>query len=144
MDGCLQNVLAGNLTSMCAVHDFKQYACNVSIPYCRCIRALRSISHYSTWSCILAVRYSTVYGTACCVVFCGIHVPHDDVICSMDQVCVRACVRVRVRVWGGGIVTGQNQPLRAVWCKTRLLNSGGQFDQTGNLFGCAIPAQGLC
>ena len=24
-----------------------------------------------------------------------------------------------------GIVTGQNQPLRAAWCKTRLLNSGG-------------------
>ena len=35
-----------------------------------------------------------------------------------------------------GIVTGQNQALRAVWCKTRLLNSGGQFDQTCNLFGC--------
>ena len=43
-----------------------------------------------------------------------------------------------------GIVTGQNQPLRAVWCKTRLLNSGGQFDQTCDLFGGAIPAQGLC
>ena len=43
-----------------------------------------------------------------------------------------------------GIVTGQNQPLRAVWCNTRLLNSGGQFDQTCNLFGGAIPAQGLC
>ena len=41
-----------------------------------------------------------------------------------------------------GIVTGQNQPLRAVWCKTRLLNSGGQFDQTCNLLGGAIPAQG--
>ena len=36
------------------------------------------------------------------------------------------------------------QPLRAVWCNTRLLNSGGQFDQTCNLFGGAIPAQGLC
>ena len=43
-----------------------------------------------------------------------------------------------------GIVTGQKQPLRAVWCKTRLLNSGGQFDQICNLFGGAIPAQGLC
>ena len=43
-----------------------------------------------------------------------------------------------------GIVTDQNQPLRAVWCNTRLLNSGGQFDQTCNLFGGAIPAQGLC
>ena len=43
-----------------------------------------------------------------------------------------------------GIVTGQNQPPRAVWCNTRLLNSGGQFDQTCNLFGGAIPAQGLC
>ena len=40
-----------------------------------------------------------------------------------------------------GKVTGQNQPLRAVWCKTRLLNSGGQFDQTCNLFSGAIPAQ---
>ena len=45
---------------------------------------------------------------------------------------------------GKGIVTGQNQPLKAVWCNTRLLNSGGQFDQTCNLFGGAIPAQGLC
>ena len=43
-----------------------------------------------------------------------------------------------------GIVTGQNQPLRSVWCKTRLLNSGGQFDRTCNLYGGAIPAQGLC
>ena len=43
-----------------------------------------------------------------------------------------------------GIVTGQNQPLRAVWCKTRLLNSGGQFDQTCNLFGGAILAQVIC
>ena len=43
-----------------------------------------------------------------------------------------------------GIVTGQKQPLRAVWCNTRLLNSGGQFDQTCNLFVRAIPAQGLC
>ena len=43
-----------------------------------------------------------------------------------------------------GIVTGQNQPLRAVWCKTRLLNSGGQFDQTCNLIGGAIQAQVIC
>ena len=33
------------------------------------------------------------------------------------------------------------QPLRAVWCKTRLLNSGGQFDQLCNLIGGAILAQ---
>ena len=43
-----------------------------------------------------------------------------------------------------GIVTGPNQPLRPVWCYTRLLNSGGQIDQTCNLLGGAIPAQGLC
>ena len=26
----------------------------------------------------------------------------------------------------GGLVAGQKQPLGAVWCKTRLFNSGGQ------------------
>ena len=31
-----------------------------------------------------------------------------------------------------GIVAGQKQPLGAVWCKTRLLNSGGQFDRLRN------------
>ena len=36
------------------------------------------------------------------------------------------------------------QPLEAVWCKTRLLNSGGQFDRLRNLIGCAILAQVLC
>ena len=40
-----------------------------------------------------------------------------------------------------GIVAGQKQPLRAVWCKTRLLNSGGQFDQLCNLIGGAILAR---
>ena len=43
-----------------------------------------------------------------------------------------------------GIVAGQKQPLGAVWCKTRLLNSGGQFDQLCNLIGGAILAQVIC
>ena len=58
------------------------------------------------------------------------------------------CLCMSEYMWGKKerkkrIVTGHNQPLRAVWCSTRLLNSGGQFDQTCNLFGGAIPAQGL-
>ena len=40
-----------------------------------------------------------------------------------------------------GIVAGQKQPLGAVWCKTRLFNSGGQFDQLCNLIGGAILAR---
>ena len=65
------------------------------------------------------------------------------------RVCVCVCERERKKKKKKkkkkkGIVTGQNQPLRAVWCNTRLLNSGGQFDQTCNLFSGAIPAQGLC
>ena len=40
-----------------------------------------------------------------------------------------------------GIVAGQKQPLKAVWCKTRLLNSGSQFDQLCNLIGGAILAR---
>ena len=55
-----------------------------------------------------------------------------------SRLCVCVCVNNKRNV------TGQTQPLRAVWCETRLLNSGGQFDQTCNLFGGAIPAQGLC
>ena len=43
-----------------------------------------------------------------------------------------------------GIVAGQKQPLGAVWCKTRLLNSGGQFDRLCNLIGGAILAQEIC
>ena len=43
-----------------------------------------------------------------------------------------------------GIVAGQKQPLGAVWCKTRLLNSGGQFDRLCNLIGGAILAQVMC
>ena len=39
-----------------------------------------------------------------------------------------------------GIVAGQKQPLGAVWCKTRLLNSGGQFNQLCNLINSAILA----
>ena len=38
----------------------------------------------------------------------------------------------------------RQQPLGAVWCKTRLLNSGGQFDQPCNLFDGAILAQVIC
>ena len=59
-------------------------------------------------------------------------------------VCLSTCGKKKKKKKKKGIVTGQNQPLRAVWCNTRLLNSGGQFDQTCNLFGGAIPAQGLC
>ena len=40
-----------------------------------------------------------------------------------------------------GIVAGQQQPLGPVWCKTRLFNSGGQFDQLCNLIGGAILAR---
>ena len=40
-----------------------------------------------------------------------------------------------------GIVAGQKQPLGAVWCKTRLFNSGGQFNQLCNLIGGAILAR---
>ena len=43
-----------------------------------------------------------------------------------------------------GIVAGQTQPLGAVWCKTRLLNSGGQFDRLCNLISGAILAQVIC
>ena len=38
----------------------------------------------------------------------------------------------------------QDQPLGAVLCKTRLLNSGGQFDRLCNLIGGAILAQDIC
>ena len=67
--------------------------------------------------------------------------------CVRARACVCVCMCVckkKKEKEKKGVVTGQNQPLRAVWCKTRLLNSGGQFDQTCNLFGGAIPAQGLC
>ena len=41
-----------------------------------------------------------------------------------------------------GIVAGQKkQLLGAVWCKTRLFNSGGQFDQLCSLIGGAILAR---
>ena len=66
-------------------------------------------------------------------------------VCVCVCVCMCVCVRKKKeKKRKKGLVTGQNQPLRAVWCKTRLLNIGGQFDQTCNLFGGAIPAQGLC
>ena len=35
-------------------------------------------------------------------------------------------------------------PLGAVWCKTRLFNSDGQFDRHCNLIGGAILAQVIC
>ena len=54
-------------------------------------------------------------------------------------VCVHACVRACVCVC---------VDVRMCMCMCvyvdELLNSGGQFDQTCNLFGGAIPAQGLC
>ena len=68
---------------------------------------------------------------------------HEHTSYGIEIVCVCVCCKKK-RKKKKGIVTGQNQPLRAVWCNTRLLNSGGQFDQTCNLFGGAIPAQGLC
>ena len=40
-----------------------------------------------------------------------------------------------------GIVSGQKQPPGAVWCKTRLFNSGGQFYQLCSLIGGAILAR---
>ena len=43
-----------------------------------------------------------------------------------------------------GFVTRQKQPLRAAWCKTKLVNSGGQFDQLCNLINGAILAQIIC
>ena len=39
-----------------------------------------------------------------------------------------------------GIVAGQKQALVTVWLKTRLFNSGGQFDQFGNPIDGAILA----
>ena len=64
---------------------------------------------------------------------------------------VHVHVHVHVCVWGGGgkkkrkgIVAGQKQPLGAVCCKTKLFNSGGQFDQLCNLIGGAILARALC
>ena len=42
------------------------------------------------------------------------------------------------------IVAGQKQPLGGVWCKTRLLNNGGQFDRLCNLIGGAVLAKVIC
>ena len=56
-------------------------------------------------------------------------------------VCVRVCVCVCVCVPARRNCRWPKQPLRAVWCKTRLLNSGGQFDQLCNLIGGAILAR---
>ena len=30
-----------------------------------------------------------------------------------------------------------------MWCETRLLSSGGQFDQTSNMLAGAVPAQDI-
>ena len=59
-------------------------------------------------------------------------------VCVCVCVCVRACVRVCVCVC---VCVCQKPPLGAVWCKTRLFNSGGQFDQLCNLIGGAILAR---
>ena len=61
----------------------------------------------------------------------------------------KVCVRVMGKPFGKkkkkkGFVTRQKQPLRAVWCKTKLVNSGGQFDQLCNLINGAILAQIIC
>ena len=58
-------------------------------------------------------------------------------VCSKDSMCVCVCEEIKK-----GIITGQN--LGAVWCKTRLLNGGGQFDQLCNLIDGAILARALC
>ena len=59
---------------------------------------------------------------------------------NQDQVCVCVCVKKKKKK--KGIVAGQKkQPLGAVWCKTRLFNSGDQFDQLCNLIGGAILAR---
>ena len=61
-----------------------------------------------------------------------------------------ACVCVCVCVYEKKVYKKLNcrwpkkQPLGAVWCKTRLLNSGGQFDRLCNLIGGAILAQVIC
>ena len=54
-----------------------------------------------------------------------------------------ACVRVCVCGKKKGTVAGQKQPLGAVWCKTRLFSSGGQFDQLCNLIGGAVLARSI-
>ena len=41
-------------------------------------------------------------------------------------------------------VAGQKQPLEAMWYKTRLVNSGGQFDLLCNLMDGVILAQVVC
>ena len=88
---------------------------------------------------------------------------HVRVCCSEIRacMCVRVCVHARVCVcvygcqmcmseyawWKNkqkGIVANQKQPLGAVWCKTRLFNSGGQFDQHCNLTNGVILARALC
>ena len=59
-------------------------------------------------------------------------------------VCLSVCVCVCVCEEKMELSLAKKQPRRAVWCKTKLLNSGGQFDQPCNLFTGAIPAQGPC
>ena len=55
-------------------------------------------------------------------------------------VCSCTCGGRKKKKKKSGVVSGQKQPLRAVWCKTRLLNSGCQFDQSWNLFSRTILA----
>ena len=47
-------------------------------------------------------------------------------VVTNSQMCLRGGKKRKKKK--GGIVAGQKQPLGAVWCKTRLFNSGGQFD----------------
>ena len=55
-------------------------------------------------------------------------------VCVCVCLCLCVCLKKRNCRW-------PKQPVRAVWCKTRLLNSGGQFDQLCNLIGGAILAR---
>ena len=75
------------------------------------------------------------------------------VFCMCVCVCVSVCLCLNMH--GGqkkkkqkkrkkGIVACQKQLQGAVWCKTRLLNSGGQFDQLCNFIDGAILARALC
>ena len=69
-------------------------------------------------------------------------------MCVCVRACVRACVFVCVCVCHKKekkekLSLIKKQPLGAVWCKTRLLNSGSQFDQLCNLIDGAILARAV-
>ena len=74
-------------------------------------------------------------------------------VCVWVRSCVRACVwlpTANAYVYAWVHVVGKKEKEKKelslaknsqVWCETKLLNSGGQFDQTCNLVGGAILAQ---